>query len=158
MLSIKTGGCPENCNYCAQSSSWSKDVGLKAEKLMGLEEVYQARPQSCPIVSVILHRHFLKFSLVGMNPWQLNKLTKLTVLSIYEFISGLHSSCTASPILSLYSQLPKLFSNSLRSCNHGKACVAYHAFPSTGSLKSQGCWEHSILHGSCLAWPLPSWT
>ena len=41
LLSIKTGGCPENCNYCAQSSSWSKDTGLKAEKLMGLEEVYE---------------------------------------------------------------------------------------------------------------------
>ena len=41
LLSIKTGGCPETCNYCAQSSSWSKDVGLKAEKLMGLEEVYE---------------------------------------------------------------------------------------------------------------------
>ncbi|KAG2430661.1 hypothetical protein HYH02_013659 [Chlamydomonas schloesseri] len=42
LLSIKTGGCPENCNYCSQSSSWSKDTGLKAEKLMDLEEVYQA--------------------------------------------------------------------------------------------------------------------
>lgn len=24
LLSIKTGGCPETCNYCSQSSSWSK--------------------------------------------------------------------------------------------------------------------------------------
>ena len=43
LLSIKTGGCPETCNYCAQSSSWSKEVGLKAEKLMDLEAVYEAR-------------------------------------------------------------------------------------------------------------------
>ncbi|GAB4824223.1 hypothetical protein N2152v2_011269 [Parachlorella kessleri] len=42
LLSIKTGGCPENCGYCSQSSHWSKDTGLKAEKLMDLEEVYQA--------------------------------------------------------------------------------------------------------------------
>ncbi|KAL3130881.1 hypothetical protein ABBQ38_000209 [Trebouxia sp. C0009 RCD-2024] len=42
LLSIKTGGCPETCNYCAQSSSWSKDVGLKAEKLMDLDSVYEA--------------------------------------------------------------------------------------------------------------------
>lgn len=41
LLSIKTGGCPENCNYCSQSSHWSKDTGTKAEKLMDLEEVYQ---------------------------------------------------------------------------------------------------------------------
>lgn len=53
LLSIKTGGCPENCNYCSQSSHWSKDTGLKAEKLMDLEEVYQvglqfnARKQHC---------------------------------------------------------------------------------------------------------------
>ncbi|GLI63092.1 hypothetical protein VaNZ11_005994 [Volvox africanus] len=42
LLSIKTGGCPENCNYCSQSSHWSKDTGMKAEKLMELDEVYQA--------------------------------------------------------------------------------------------------------------------
>ena len=41
LLSIKTGGCPETCNYCAQSSSWSKDVGLKAEKLMARDSVYE---------------------------------------------------------------------------------------------------------------------
>lgn len=41
LLSIKTGGCPENCGYCSQSSHWSKETGTKAEKLMGLEEVYE---------------------------------------------------------------------------------------------------------------------
>ena len=41
LLSIKTGGCPETCTYCSQSSSWRKETGLKAEKLMDLEEVYQ---------------------------------------------------------------------------------------------------------------------
>lgn len=43
LLSIKTGGCPENCGYCSQSSSWAKETGTKAEKLMGLEEVYEVR-------------------------------------------------------------------------------------------------------------------
>lgn len=32
LLSIKTGGCPEDCGYCAQSVSFS--TGVKAEKLM----------------------------------------------------------------------------------------------------------------------------
>eukprot|EP00884_Botryococcus_braunii_P003223 jgi/Botrbrau1/12901/Bobra.0299s0017.1 len=41
LLSIKTGGCPEDCGYCSQSSK-HKEVGLKAEKLMDLEEVYAA--------------------------------------------------------------------------------------------------------------------
>ncbi|ACO65625.1 predicted protein [Micromonas commoda] len=42
LLSIKTGGCPETCNYCAQSSSWKEDTGLKAEKLMGADDVLAA--------------------------------------------------------------------------------------------------------------------
>ncbi|KAF5834305.1 hypothetical protein DUNSADRAFT_9048 [Dunaliella salina] len=41
LLSIKTGGCPENCNYCSQSSHWD-NTGVKAEKLLDLEPVYQA--------------------------------------------------------------------------------------------------------------------
>ncbi len=42
LLSIKTGGCPETCNYCSQSSSWSKATGTKAEKLLELDDVYAA--------------------------------------------------------------------------------------------------------------------
>ncbi len=37
LLSIKTGGCAENCGYCNQSAHF--DTGLKASKLMGLETV-----------------------------------------------------------------------------------------------------------------------
>ena len=37
LLSIKTGGCPEDCGYCSQSSK--HDTGLKASKLMALEQV-----------------------------------------------------------------------------------------------------------------------
>ena len=37
LLSIKTGGCPEDCAYCPQSARY--DAGVKAEKLMGLETV-----------------------------------------------------------------------------------------------------------------------
>lgn len=40
LLSIKTGGCPEDCGYCSQSSKHSKTVGLKAEKLLELDYVY----------------------------------------------------------------------------------------------------------------------
>jgi hypothetical protein len=42
LLSIKTGGCPEDCNYCSQSSKHSKDTGTTATKLMDLDEVYEA--------------------------------------------------------------------------------------------------------------------
>ncbi len=37
LLSIKTGGCPEDCGYCNQSASF--DTGLKASKLMQVEAV-----------------------------------------------------------------------------------------------------------------------
>ncbi|MFU1913811.1 biotin synthase BioB [Bordetella avium] len=37
LLSIKTGGCPEDCGYCSQSAR--HDSGLAAEKLMPLDEV-----------------------------------------------------------------------------------------------------------------------
>jgi biotin synthase len=37
LLSIKTGGCPEDCAYCPQSARY--DTGVRAEKLMGLEAV-----------------------------------------------------------------------------------------------------------------------
>jgi len=37
LLSIKTGGCPEDCAYCPQSAKF--DTGVNAEKLMGLDAV-----------------------------------------------------------------------------------------------------------------------
>ncbi len=40
LLSIKTGGCSEDCGYCAQSSRHS--TGVEAEKLMSLESVMEA--------------------------------------------------------------------------------------------------------------------
>ena len=40
LLSVKTGGCAENCGYCSQSAFFK--TGLKAEKLMELDEVLAA--------------------------------------------------------------------------------------------------------------------
>ena len=37
LLSIKTGGCPEDCGYCSQSAHY--DTGLKATKLMAQADV-----------------------------------------------------------------------------------------------------------------------
>src|SRR5690348_10026656 len=37
LLSIKTGGCPEDCGYCSQSTF--HETGLKASKLMDLADV-----------------------------------------------------------------------------------------------------------------------
>ena len=40
LLSIKTGGCAEDCAYCPQSAKY--DTGVKAEKLMPVEEMLAA--------------------------------------------------------------------------------------------------------------------
>ncbi|MGH6671228.1 MAG: biotin synthase BioB [Xanthobacteraceae bacterium] len=37
LLSVKTGGCPEDCAYCPQSARY--DAGVRAEKLMSLDAV-----------------------------------------------------------------------------------------------------------------------
>jgi biotin synthase len=39
LLSIKTGGCPEDCGYCSQSAHY--DSGVKATKLMDKEAVVE---------------------------------------------------------------------------------------------------------------------
>ncbi|MGE3691027.1 MAG: biotin synthase BioB [Novosphingobium sp.] len=44
LLSIKTGGCQEDCGYCAQSVH--ADAGVKATKLMDVREVLQSAAQA----------------------------------------------------------------------------------------------------------------
>jgi biotin synthase len=39
LLSIKTGGCPEDCGYCSQSAKF--ETGVEAEKLMPLDDVLE---------------------------------------------------------------------------------------------------------------------
>ena len=44
LLSIKTGGCPEDCGYCSQSVKF--DTGIDASALMKVEEVLKAARQA----------------------------------------------------------------------------------------------------------------
>jgi biotin synthase len=39
LLSIKTGGCPEDCAYCPQAARY--DTGVQAQKLLEIDEVLQ---------------------------------------------------------------------------------------------------------------------
>jgi biotin synthase len=39
LLSIKTGGCPEDCAYCSQAARY--DTGVQAQKLMDVEDVVE---------------------------------------------------------------------------------------------------------------------
>ncbi|GGJ19812.1 biotin synthase BioB [Deinococcus roseus] len=40
LLSIKTGGCPEDCAYCPQSAH--HDTGVKAQQLLNIDDVLEA--------------------------------------------------------------------------------------------------------------------
>lgn len=42
LISIKTGGCAEDCGYCSQSAKHKKGTGLEATKLMEVERVLAA--------------------------------------------------------------------------------------------------------------------
>jgi len=44
LLSIKTGGCPEDCGYCSQSVK--ADSGVAASKLMDVQAVLQSAAQA----------------------------------------------------------------------------------------------------------------
>ncbi|HUY68728.1 MAG TPA: biotin synthase, partial [Alphaproteobacteria bacterium] len=39
LLSIKTGGCPEDCAYCPQSAHYAKETGVAKEALMDVDDV-----------------------------------------------------------------------------------------------------------------------
>ena len=54
LLSIKTGGCPEDCGYCAQSAHF--ETGVKATKLMANEEIVaEARRAKAQRRHALLH-------------------------------------------------------------------------------------------------------
>lgn len=44
LLSIKTGGCEEDCSYCPQAARY--DTGVEAKKILSLEEVLAAAEQA----------------------------------------------------------------------------------------------------------------
>ena len=41
LLSIKTGACPEDCKYCAQSAHYAKTTGLRRETLLDVDDVLE---------------------------------------------------------------------------------------------------------------------
>lgn len=45
LLSIKTGGCSEDCSYCPQSSRY--DTEVKSQKMMKKDAVLEAAKKAC---------------------------------------------------------------------------------------------------------------
>lgn len=46
LISIKTGGCSEDCSYCSQSARYQKETGTQREKLMEVGDVVEAAKQA----------------------------------------------------------------------------------------------------------------
>lgn len=46
LLSVKTGGCPEDCGYCPQSAHYSKGTGVAKEPLMAVGDVLAKAAQA----------------------------------------------------------------------------------------------------------------
>ncbi|KAK3196499.1 biotin synthase [Lecanicillium sp. MT-2017a] len=42
LMNIKTGGCTEDCSYCAQSTRYQKGTGLQAKRVESVESVLEA--------------------------------------------------------------------------------------------------------------------
>ncbi|OTB12129.1 hypothetical protein K445DRAFT_25958 [Daldinia sp. EC12] len=42
LMNIKTGGCTEDCSYCAQATRYQKGTGLQAKKVESVESVLEA--------------------------------------------------------------------------------------------------------------------
>ncbi|KAK3305912.1 uncharacterized protein B0T15DRAFT_511777 [Chaetomium strumarium] len=42
LMNIKTGGCTEDCSYCAQSTRYQKGTGLEAKRVESVESVLEA--------------------------------------------------------------------------------------------------------------------
>ena len=40
LLSVKTGGCPEDCAYCPQSNHY--DTGIRRDQMLAVDEVVQS--------------------------------------------------------------------------------------------------------------------
>ena len=93
LLSIKTGGCPEDCAYCPQAARY--DTGVKAEKLMALNAVLdEARRTGAHLViaaidsenaaSVALHRS-LGFEVMSRLPeagWKVEQWRTLVQMGV----------------------------------------------------------------------------
>ncbi|TQS33661.1 hypothetical protein Golomagni_05984, partial [Golovinomyces magnicellulatus] len=46
LMNIKTGGCTEDCSYCAQSTRYQKGTGLQAKRVESVESVLAAAKQA----------------------------------------------------------------------------------------------------------------
>jgi len=113
LLSVKTGGCPEDCKYCSQSSKWSKSTGTKATPLMQVEEVLEnaRRAKEAGSTRFCLGAAWRGTSQVG--PRQFDR-----VLRMIEGVNDLGMECCATLGLCSREDAHKLKQAGLTAYNH----------------------------------------
>lgn len=113
LLSVKTGGCPEDCKYCSQSSKWSKSTGTKATPLMQVEEVLENARQAKEAGSTrfCLGAAWRGTSQVGPRQFQ-------RVLKMVEGVNDLGMECCATLGLLSGEDAHKLKDAGLTAYNH----------------------------------------
>lgn len=69
LLSIKTGGCPEDCGYCPQSVHY--DTGVEASKMLDVDEVKAAAIEAQKMVPAVFAwaRHGVSPKTVTLKKW-----------------------------------------------------------------------------------------
>src|SRR5207253_1798327 len=83
LLSIKTGGCSEDCAYCAQSAHYS--TGLEREELLSVETVLAAasRARSHGATRFCMGAGW-RGGIIGMGESEADRLRMLEVLSNFD--------------------------------------------------------------------------
>jgi len=79
LLSIKTGGCPEDCAYCPQSARY--DTGVKAEKTMAVADVLAEAAQKAGVEKDAEFRRMLDLAKkkLMINAWAKQQFDKVIV-------------------------------------------------------------------------------
>ena len=87
LLSIKTGGCSEDCSYCPQSSRYS--TGVKAQKLMSKDAVIEAAKKVCCFpVDFLYSMYTLLHNVSKRNMWNVEvnmEFLSIILLSSFAF-------------------------------------------------------------------------
>lgn len=69
-MSIKTGGCSEDCSYCPQSSRYN--TGVKAQKLMNKDAVLEAAQKVhffTLFTSIFVNAHTALLHMISFSCW-----------------------------------------------------------------------------------------
>lgn len=128
LLSIKTGACPEDCNYCSQSAHY--DTSLKAESLLPVEKVVEAAKEAKATGAT---RFCLGAAWRNIPPENDRRFTQLLSMVRGVAEQGLEVCCTLG--MGNESQLRQLKEAGLYAYNHNLDTSREH-YPSVVTTRS----------------------